>query len=59
MLDNLFISNKAVNNSNSFGNGGGMYFTCSINNKCEVLMKGFHNFTLNSADNSGGGIYWN
>ena len=36
-----------------------MYFTCSINNQCEVLMKGFNNFTLNSAENSGGGIYWN
>jgi hypothetical protein len=55
-----FTYNYAVNDtgSDSSGYGGAIYYACDTTNNCIVNISSENIVTYNSADNSGGGIFW-
>ena len=60
LIENLFLKNKALNNSeiSSSGNGGAIYYICTLQIVCTLKVIGKNKFISNFAQNSGGAIKW-
>ena len=60
ILNNVFSDNIAINDSilATSGYGGGLYYTCTDLNECNVTVMENNVFNNNYAANSGGAIKW-
>lgn len=59
LQSNVFISNKAYNDSTGGGGfGGAIFFTCDPEYNCRVDIRDINHFNYNEAENAGGAIKW-
>lgn len=52
------MRNSRLTGNYALEKGGGLYLACPSPYNCELYMRDWNNFTENTADESGGAIYW-
>ena len=60
LTGNMIDGNRALNYSdeNVTGQGGGLYYTCSLYFRCEIAILNENSFFTNFAEDAGGAIKW-